>query len=170
VICRALLTAAVDRTKSSRMGWSDISIGLSGPIVSSLLIHFTERWNFIYSQKYVNRQDEGYRPLDPPASHAPPSQGLISGGDEVFRDIHQHFSRHVHRFFGGEDEEQRREPQDEGAHIQLLRRYASPAPSPSRPGADKSQLHPVVSRRQDRAFHRQRVHCGHHERPALCLH
>jgi len=34
----------VDRTKSSRMGWSDISISLAGPIVSSLLIHFADRW------------------------------------------------------------------------------------------------------------------------------
>jgi phosphatidylserine/phosphatidylglycerophosphate/cardiolipin synthase-like enzyme len=34
----------VDRTKSSRMGWSDISISLSGPIVSSLAIHFVDRW------------------------------------------------------------------------------------------------------------------------------
>jgi phosphatidylserine/phosphatidylglycerophosphate/cardiolipin synthase-like enzyme len=26
------------------MGWSDISISLSGPIVSSLAIHFVDRW------------------------------------------------------------------------------------------------------------------------------
>ena len=120
-----MLTVAVDRTKSSRMGWSDISISLSGPIVNSLLIHFTERWNYIYSQKYVNRQNEGYAPLDPPPTHAPPSQGLISGDDEVFRDIHQHFSRHLHRFFGGGDGGQdRQESRDEGAHVQLCRRCA----------------------------------------------
>ena len=26
------------------MGWSDISISLSGPIVDSLAIHFVDRW------------------------------------------------------------------------------------------------------------------------------
>ena len=39
-----MLTEPVDRTKSSRMGWSDISISLSGPILDSLAIHFTQRW------------------------------------------------------------------------------------------------------------------------------
>lgn len=39
-----ILTDIVDRTKSSRMGWSDISISLSGPILDSLAIHFTQRW------------------------------------------------------------------------------------------------------------------------------
>jgi phospholipase D1/2 len=39
-----MLTDTVDRTKSSRMGWSDISISLSGPILDSLAIHFTQRW------------------------------------------------------------------------------------------------------------------------------
>jgi len=34
----------LDRTKGSRMGWSDVSVSLSGPIVNSLLIHFTDRW------------------------------------------------------------------------------------------------------------------------------
>jgi phospholipase D1/2 len=44
VVFQRLLTDAVDRTKSSRMGWSDISISLSGPILDSLAIHFTQRW------------------------------------------------------------------------------------------------------------------------------
>lgn len=34
----------VDRTQSSRMGWSDISISLSGKIVPSLITHFIDRW------------------------------------------------------------------------------------------------------------------------------
>lgn len=40
----AMLTAAVDRTRSARMGWSDVAISLSGPIVHSLMVHFTQRW------------------------------------------------------------------------------------------------------------------------------
>lgn len=38
------LTRLVDRTKSSRMGWADVSISLSGPIVDSLAAHFVQRW------------------------------------------------------------------------------------------------------------------------------
>lgn len=42
--CRGTDGFAVDRTKNSRMGWSDISISLSGPIVDSLSVHFVDRW------------------------------------------------------------------------------------------------------------------------------
>ena len=39
----------LDRRESSRMGWSDISISLHGPIVHDLRKHFVDRWNFIYN-------------------------------------------------------------------------------------------------------------------------
>ena len=45
-----LTVGSVDRTKSSRMGWSDISISLSGPIVDSLAIHFVDRWHVTWSR------------------------------------------------------------------------------------------------------------------------
>lgn len=35
---------AVDRTKSSRMGWSDVALSMNGPIVSDLVTHFVDRW------------------------------------------------------------------------------------------------------------------------------
>lgn len=35
---------ALDRTKSSRMGWSDISISLKGPVIADLESHFIQRW------------------------------------------------------------------------------------------------------------------------------
>jgi len=38
----------LDRTANSRMGWSDISISLHGPVVEDLRAHFAQRWNFIY--------------------------------------------------------------------------------------------------------------------------
>ena len=38
----------LDRTANSRMGWSDISISLHGPIVEDLRAHFAQRWNLIY--------------------------------------------------------------------------------------------------------------------------
>lgn len=42
----------LDRTQSSRMGWSDVALNLRGPVVQDLQKHFTQRWNFIYDEKY----------------------------------------------------------------------------------------------------------------------
>ena len=53
----------LDRKNSSRMGWSDISISLSGPVVEDLRAHFVERWNFIYNEKYDVRKDVRYSRL-----------------------------------------------------------------------------------------------------------
>lgn len=38
----------LDRTQSSRMGWSDVALSLAGPVVQDLRTHFAQRWNFIY--------------------------------------------------------------------------------------------------------------------------
>jgi len=53
----------LDRKSSSRMGWSDISICLRGPVVEDLRAHFVERWNFIYDEKYDVRKDRRYSKL-----------------------------------------------------------------------------------------------------------
>ena len=53
----------LDRRDSSRMGWSDISISLSGPVVKDLQTHFVQRWNFIYDEKYDVRKDTRYSRL-----------------------------------------------------------------------------------------------------------
>lgn len=53
----------LDRTKSSRMGWSDVSICLSGPIVYDLGAHFVQRWNYIFNTKYSARKDPRYNAL-----------------------------------------------------------------------------------------------------------
>lgn len=53
----------LDRKDSSRMGWSDISISLHGPVVEGLRAHFVERWNFIYDEKYNVRKDARYARL-----------------------------------------------------------------------------------------------------------
>lgn len=50
----------LDRTDNSRMGWSDISICLKGPVVQDLHEHFVQRWNFIYDEKYQVRKDARY--------------------------------------------------------------------------------------------------------------
>ncbi|KAG2416674.1 hypothetical protein HFD88_007890 [Aspergillus terreus] len=53
----------LDRKKASRMGWSDISVSLHGPVVEDLRHHFVERWNFIYDSKYQSRNDSRYTRL-----------------------------------------------------------------------------------------------------------
>jgi len=53
----------LNRKDSSRMGWSDISVSLHGPVVEDLRAHFIERWNFIYNEKYDVRKDVRYSRL-----------------------------------------------------------------------------------------------------------
>jgi phospholipase D1/2 len=45
----------LDRTVSSRMGWSDVALCLAGPVVQDLRTHFSQRWNFIYDEKYSKK-------------------------------------------------------------------------------------------------------------------
>ncbi|KAI9729564.1 MAG: hypothetical protein M1834_006760 [Cirrosporium novae-zelandiae] len=53
----------LDRTKNSRMGWSDLSICISGPVVNDLKKHFVDRWNFIFNEKYDHKNDRDYQHL-----------------------------------------------------------------------------------------------------------
>ena len=53
----------LDRKENSRIGWSDISVSLRGPVVEDLRAHFVERWNFIYNEKYDVRGDTRYSRL-----------------------------------------------------------------------------------------------------------
>ncbi|KAN0081757.1 hypothetical protein V8E54_003055 [Elaphomyces granulatus] len=53
----------LDRKVTSRMGWSDISVCLRGPVVEDLRKHFVDRWNFIYDIKYVSQQNSRYLKL-----------------------------------------------------------------------------------------------------------
>ncbi|KAK1752128.1 hypothetical protein QBC47DRAFT_306240 [Echria macrotheca] len=108
----------LDRTKSSRMGWSDISISLSGPIVDSLAIHFVDRWNYIFDDKYTSRDVGKYQRLEKP-SHGR-SHNLLPDG-EFFGGLHHHFSRRMHRFIGDDDQQDQEFRPSDGAHIQLTR-------------------------------------------------
>jgi len=45
----------LDRTQSSRMGWTDVALCLAGPVVQDLRTHFSQRWNFIYDEKYSKK-------------------------------------------------------------------------------------------------------------------
>ncbi len=53
----------LDRRFNSRMGWSDVSISLRGPVIEDLRAHFAQRWNFIYFEKYDVRSDARYHPI-----------------------------------------------------------------------------------------------------------
>ncbi|EAW14505.1 putative phospholipase D (PLD) [Aspergillus clavatus NRRL 1] len=53
----------LNRERTSRMGWSDISVSLHGQVVEDLRRHFVERWNFIYDTKYQVRKDVRYSKL-----------------------------------------------------------------------------------------------------------
>lgn len=71
----------LQRKDSARMGWSDVSISLHGPVVEDLQLHFVERWNFIYNEKYDVRKDVRYSRLTFKQQEvgANPQQGSLSG-------------------------------------------------------------------------------------------
>ncbi|KAF1967898.1 phospholipase D/nuclease [Bimuria novae-zelandiae CBS 107.79] len=78
----------LDRTQNSRMGWSDVSLCLTGPAVQDLRTHFTQRWNFIYDEKY-SKKDTRYARLPDTGSGAqqggsypPPTQQRGFDGEE----------------------------------------------------------------------------------------
>ncbi|KAF2199747.1 phospholipase D/nuclease [Delitschia confertaspora ATCC 74209] len=85
----------LDRTQSSRMGWSDISLCLTGPVVEDLQNHFTQRWNFIYNEKYNVRKDVRYSMLPPIEPSGTTSQG-------------QYYPPPAQRYRDGEEEEGQR--------------------------------------------------------------
>jgi phospholipase D1/2 len=53
------------------MGWTDVSISITGPSVQDLQVHFVNRWNFIYNEKYNVRKDARYCRLE----YVPPKGG-----------------------------------------------------------------------------------------------
>ncbi|RAL10176.1 phospholipase D/nuclease [Aspergillus homomorphus CBS 101889] len=66
----------LSRLTTSRMGWQDISVSLTGPAVAEISRHFVERWNFIHNLKY-NARLPGFRTYEalPPAKpSATPSE------------------------------------------------------------------------------------------------
>jgi phospholipase D1/2 len=84
----------LDRTKSSRMGWTDVALSMQGPVVQGLSLHFKERWNFIWSQKYKTKDPGEYQPF-PDVAAQPPTEdgsgfgsGLLGGiGDSLNRGL-----------------------------------------------------------------------------------
>lgn len=71
----------LDRSKYSRMGWSDVALSLTGAVVDDLKAHFVQRWNFIYNDKYSARRDPRYTALTFTASLIPQDQYLPDGAN-----------------------------------------------------------------------------------------
>ncbi|KAF4553787.1 Phospholipase D1-like protein 3 [Elsinoe fawcettii] len=81
----------LDRKYNSRMGWSDMSISLVGPVVEDLKAHFAQRWNFIFEEKYdVRKQSDRHQPIGFEASHI----GII-GHDNPNDDGDHHFRQRL---------------------------------------------------------------------------
>ncbi|KAF3046968.1 hypothetical protein E8E12_009634 [Didymella heteroderae] len=81
----------LDRTQSSRMGWSDVALNLRGPVVQDLRTHFTQRWNFIYDEKYSHKSTRYLRLPDTTSGaqqggeYPPPQQREFEEGEEGSR-------------------------------------------------------------------------------------
>ncbi|OTB06523.1 hypothetical protein M426DRAFT_318926 [Hypoxylon sp. CI-4A] len=93
----------LDRTKSSRMGWSDVALSLQGPIVGNLVDHFSDRWNFIFDEKYSKRDTGKYERFSIGGGS---TERSLEGHRGFLGDVQGHFNRGVRHFMGGEGEEQ----------------------------------------------------------------
>ncbi|KAJ4189680.1 hypothetical protein NW767_000314 [Fusarium falciforme] len=100
----------LDRTKSSRMGWSDVALSMNGPITSNLVDHFVDRWNFIFKEKYAKKNPGKYHKLELPPSNFSGHRGGHSGEDDDYLGgFTEHFSRGMNKLmsFGDDDDEPR---------------------------------------------------------------
>jgi len=114
----------LDRAKNGRMGWSDITVSMVGPIVTNLLDHFIDRWNFIQDEKYSKKDRGKYNKLSLDG-------GAVIEEHHIPRNMHEMHGR-FRRFMGNDDENEgeherrhesarRDEERHESAAIQLCR-------------------------------------------------
>jgi phospholipase D1/2 len=52
------------------MGWTDVALAIQGPAIHDLRSFFTERWNFIFKEKYEEQRTEKYFALESPHDQA----------------------------------------------------------------------------------------------------
>jgi phospholipase D1/2 len=135
------------------MGWSDISLSLRGPVVQDLRTHFTQRWNFIYDEKY-GKKDTRYQRLPDTGSGAvqggyyppPPTQQRGFDGEEDERGYDR--EAEGERGFSGGDYD----GQGEGSERGLFGRHGG--------GGLRDRLHDRVSQMEERY---EQQHGGHHQ-------
>ena len=112
----------LDRTKSSRMGWTDVALSMQGPIVRSLSHHFKDRWNYIWNEKYKTKDPGEYREFSdiPKAPRAEePSSMFGSGG--FLGGIGESWNRGLNRFIDPESSDSRSMPTGSDVQVQLVR-------------------------------------------------
>ncbi|KAL4809820.1 hypothetical protein BDV18DRAFT_166572 [Aspergillus unguis] len=83
----------LSRLTTSRLGWEDISVSLTGPAVADICQHFVDRWNFVHDVKY-NADLAGmrdYQRLSPPK---PPEFGTGSMNCQLVRSV-SHWSNGI---------------------------------------------------------------------------
>lgn len=111
---------AVSRLDIPRIGWSDIAMSFMGPTVGDLELHFKQRWNFIYEDKYDARKVRRYSALD---------ESTFKGGHGYHR---RHLKNKVKEGLLGDPDQyyQQQEdprnpepekPEPEGVRLQILR-------------------------------------------------
>ncbi|PKS09115.1 hypothetical protein jhhlp_003729 [Lomentospora prolificans] len=116
----------LDRTQSSRMGWTDVTISLNGPIVGSLIHHFKDRWNYLFDQKYSHKNAGKYSKLEisPPGESGHSLMGdWTHSGHRILGDMHGRFNRGLSHLTGHEDRSYRPPSRQggSGTSIQLVR-------------------------------------------------
>ncbi|KAI5812635.1 hypothetical protein BZA77DRAFT_252923 [Pyronema omphalodes] len=110
----------VSRLEHSRMGWSDIAMSLMGPAVEDLQVHFAQRWNFIYKDKYDARRVARYKPID---------ESAFEGGHGYHRrHIKDKLKQHVLEgteydfdYSDGDFRRQRQQDEPDGVRLQICR-------------------------------------------------
>ena len=108
----------VSRLELSRMGWSDVALSLIGPTVEDLKLHFIQRWNFIYDDKYDARAQERYARLD---------DSMYKGGHGYHRRHLKNKVKNVARGYDDEDygsadgRDYDNQPGPEGVRCQICR-------------------------------------------------
>ncbi|KAF5673758.1 phospholipase [Fusarium heterosporum] len=97
----------LDRTKSSRMGWSDVALSMNGPITRDMVDHFVDRWNFLFKEKYSKKNPGKYHKIElPPRDSASRGDRRSRGEDDYLGGLTEQFSRGMNRLrsFGEHDE------------------------------------------------------------------
>ncbi|CAH0015527.1 unnamed protein product [Clonostachys rhizophaga] len=110
----------LDRTKSSRMGWSDVALSMTGPIVDSLVAHFADRWNFIWQEKYKSKNAGKYSLLTVKGINQDEDDSTL---DHLTNKFNRGMSRLMHFGSDDDDDEDRpsRGPNGQATKIQLTR-------------------------------------------------
>ncbi|KAF4546230.1 Phospholipase d active site-containing protein [Lasiodiplodia theobromae] len=118
----------LSREQSSRMGWSDVALSLNGPVVADLQEHFTQRWNYIFHEKYKIKNDGRFERLSVKKPAPKQQDDDLAYGEEdsgygfrktltsLSHHAHHQFQRAEHHFGYGQQEQQPESEIHEGSN------------------------------------------------------